>query len=66
MLSFLVAVIIVGAIVGVLLWAFNQITVIDPTVKRFVTIFVVCIFALWVLLALLGAVPGELRLPQLR
>ena len=50
----LISLVVVLIVVGVLLWAVNQIEQIDPKVKKIINILVIVVVVLWVASQILG------------
>lgn len=59
----LIGIVVVLLVVGVLLWAVNQLPFIDATVKKIIWVLVIVVLAIWLLNLL---VPGvlDVRLPR--
>jgi hypothetical protein len=53
----LISLIVVLLVIGVLLWAINELPGIDPTIKTYIRILVIVAVVLWIASWLLGYAP---------
>ncbi len=51
-------------IVGVILWALNQIPGIDPTIKAIVRVVIIVVLSIWLIYFLAGVLTGLPSLPR--
>lgn len=63
----LIHLVIILAVIGVLLWAFNTyVTAIDPKMKRIINFVVIAVVILW-LLGVFGILPtGDITIPRVK